>query len=85
MESDSGAGPGLKRLEIWQECFNEKVVPFNLSADEKTKAIDVAGEKVPLAHVLFKPNIFISTHVPRRYENTGDEDLMNMGSEYNPQ
>lgn len=80
VESDSGAGPGLVRLELWGECFNEKVKPFNLSHDEDTIEVDVAGEKVPLSHVLFKPNIFISTHVPRRYENTGDEDLMNEGS-----
>ncbi|MFX0207984.1 MAG: DUF362 domain-containing protein [Candidatus Hodarchaeota archaeon] len=79
-ESDSGAGPGLKRLEIWKGCFNEKVSPFNLSDDEDTKEVEVAGEVVPLSHILFKPNIFISTHVPRRYEGTGDEDLMNLGS-----
>jgi len=80
VESDSGAGPGLKRLEIWNECYSGKVVPFNLSDDPDTKEFDVAGESVPLSHVLFKPNILVSTHVPRRYENTGDEDLMNLGS-----
>ncbi|NHK32068.1 MAG: DUF362 domain-containing protein [Asgard group archaeon] len=80
VESDSGAGPGLERLEIWRDCFNEKVKPFNLSDDKKVFGVDVAGEIVPLSHILFKPNIFISTHVPRRYENTGDEDLMNEGS-----
>ncbi|MFX0064204.1 MAG: DUF362 domain-containing protein [Candidatus Hermodarchaeota archaeon] len=79
-ESDSGAGPGLKRLEIWKDCFNEKVSPFNLSDDEDTREVEVAGEVVPLSHILFKPNVFISTHVPRRYEGTGDEDLMNLGS-----
>ncbi|MFW9852730.1 MAG: DUF362 domain-containing protein [Candidatus Thorarchaeota archaeon] len=80
VESDSGAGPGLERLEIWRDCFNEKAKPFNLSHDKKTKLVNVAGENVPLSHVLFKPNIFVSTHVPRRYEEAGDEDLMNMGS-----
>jgi uncharacterized protein (DUF362 family) len=80
VESDSGAGPGLERLKIWNDCFNNRIVPFNLSLDETTKDVDVAGEIVPLSHVLFKPNIFVSTHVPRRYEDTGDEDLMNMGS-----
>ncbi|MFX0052074.1 MAG: DUF362 domain-containing protein, partial [Candidatus Hermodarchaeota archaeon] len=79
-ESDSGAGPGLKRLEIWKDCYNKRVMPFNLSDDEVTKEVDVAGEVVPLSHILFKPNVFISTHVPRRYEETGDEDLMNLGS-----
>jgi uncharacterized protein (DUF362 family) len=79
-ESDSGAGPGLKRLEIWEDCYNERVIPFNLSNDKETREVEVAGERVPLSHILFKPNTFISTHVPRRYEGTGDEDLMNMGS-----
>jgi uncharacterized protein (DUF362 family) len=80
VESDSGAGLGLERLKIWNECFNERVSPFNLSEDEKTSIVKVAGEDVSLSHVLFKPNIFFSTHVPRRYEESGDEDLMNLGS-----
>lgn len=80
VESDSGAGPGLQRLEIWNDCYTDKAVPFNLSNDSDTREVEVAGENVHLSHVLFKPNIFVSTHVPRRYENTGDEDLMNMGS-----
>jgi uncharacterized protein (DUF362 family) len=80
VESDSGAGPGLERLEIWQDCFTENIHPFNLSHDQETKDVNVAGEIVKLSHVLFKPNIFLSTHVPRRYEQTGDEDLMNEGS-----
>ncbi|MHA2499344.1 MAG: DUF362 domain-containing protein, partial [Candidatus Hodarchaeales archaeon] len=56
------------------------VSPFNLSDDQETKPVEVAGESVPLSHILFEPNTFISTHVPRRYEDTGDEDLMNLGS-----
>jgi len=80
VESDSGAGPGLKRLEIWRDCYNDRVVPFNLSDDKDTKAVEIAGESVPLSHILFEPNTFISTHVPRRYEDAGDEDLMNIGS-----
>ncbi|MHA2271890.1 MAG: DUF362 domain-containing protein [Candidatus Hodarchaeales archaeon] len=79
-ESDSGAGPGLKRLEVWNDCYNDHVSPFNLSDDQETKPVEVAGESVPLSHILFEPNTFISTHVPRRYEDTGDEDLMNLGS-----
>ena len=79
-ESDSGAGPGLERLEIWKSCYNDRVVPFNLSDDKDTRAVEIAGESVPLSHILFEPNTFISTHVPRRYEDAGDEDLMNMGA-----
>ena len=80
VESDSYAGPGLKRLEVWKDCYNERATPFNLSDDKDTKIIEVAGESVPLSHILFEPSTFISTHVPRRYEDAGNEDLMNMGS-----
>lgn len=80
IESDSGAGPGLERLRIWKDCYNDRVVPFNLSADKNTRTVEIAGESVPFSHILFEPNTFISTHVPRRYEEAGDEDLMNLGS-----
>jgi uncharacterized protein (DUF362 family) len=79
-ESDSFAGPGLERLEIWKDCYNDRVVPFNLSDDENTKEVEIAGETVPFSHVLFEPKSFVSTHVPRRFEETGDEDLMSMGT-----
>ncbi|MFX1508870.1 MAG: DUF362 domain-containing protein [Promethearchaeota archaeon] len=78
-ESDSGAGPGLKRLEVWNDCYTERATPFNLSEDEQVTLVDVAGEKIPFAHTLLEPKTFISTHVPRRYEQAGLEDLMNMG------
>ncbi|MHA2118681.1 MAG: hypothetical protein ACW98J_07155 [Candidatus Thorarchaeota archaeon] len=65
-ESDSGAGPGLKRLEIWRSCFNDRVVPFNLSDDEETQDVEIAGEKVPFPRIFSEPNTFVSTHVPRR-------------------
>ncbi len=78
-ESDSGAGPGLARLQIWQKCFSDRVVPFNLSEDKETRMVEVAGERVPFAQVLFEPKTFISTHVLRRYEEAGLEDLMNLG------
>jgi len=78
-ESDSGAGPGLKRLEVWNECYNEKAVPFNLSDDENTQLVKIAGEQVPFSQTLLDQKTFISTHVPRRYEKAGLEDLMNMG------
>lgn len=79
-ESDSYAGPGLKRLEVWRDCYNDRVAPFSLSDDHETKIVEVAGENVPLSHILFESNTFISTHVPRRYEDAGNEDLMNLGS-----
>jgi uncharacterized protein (DUF362 family) len=80
VESDSGAGPGLERLEIWSDCYSNKAKPFNLSDDEDIVEVKVAGEDVHLSHILFKPNIFVSTHVPRRFVEAGDDDLLNMGS-----
>ncbi|WP_455143015.1 DUF362 domain-containing protein [Candidatus Hodarchaeum mangrovi] len=80
VESDSGAGLGLERLRIWGSCFNEQVQPFNLSDDTQTTVVNVAGENVSLSNILFGNRTFVSTHVPRRYEETGDEDLMNLGS-----
>ncbi|MFX1565439.1 MAG: DUF362 domain-containing protein [Promethearchaeota archaeon] len=78
-ESDSRAGPGLKRLEVWNNCYNERAVPFNLSQDKETQLIEVAGEEIPFSQTLLQPKTLISTHVPRRYEKAGLEDLMNMG------
>ncbi|MHA2083388.1 MAG: DUF362 domain-containing protein [Candidatus Thorarchaeota archaeon] len=78
-ESDSGAGPGQERLKIWKDCYNERVIPFNLSNDEDTRNVNIAGEDVPFSHVLLEPNTFVSTHVARRFEEAGFEDLMNMG------
>ncbi len=79
VESDSGAGSGLKRLEVWNDCYNNRATPFNLSTDEYTQLVDIAGEQIPFAKTLLDPKTFISTHVPRRYEEAGLEDLMNQG------
>ena len=79
-ESDSNAGPGMERLKIWAECYNDRVTPFNLSHDGDTTEVEIAGEMVPFSHVLLEDNTFISTHVPRRYEHAGNESLMNLGS-----
>jgi len=78
-ESDSGAGPGLERLQIWRECFNDRVVPYNLSDDKETREVVIAGETVLFPLIFSESNTFISTHVPRRYEEAGLEDLMNLG------
>ncbi|MFX1605986.1 MAG: DUF362 domain-containing protein [Promethearchaeota archaeon] len=78
-ESDSGAGPGLKRLEIWNDCYTDRVIPFNISDDKDTKEVGIAGESVPFPKIFSQPRTFISTHVPRRYEDAGLEDLMNLG------
>jgi len=67
-ESDNYKGKGSERLQIWKTLFTERVIPFNLSDDTHTREVKIADEKIPLSHIVFKPNIFVSTHVLRRSE-----------------
>lgn len=67
-ESDNYKGTGSERLQIWNEVFTERVVPFNLSEDIDIKEVKIADETIGLSHILFKPNVFISTHVLRKYD-----------------
>jgi len=67
-ESDNYKGKGSERLQIWKSLFTKRVMPFNLSEDTNTRIVKVADEKIGLSHILFKPNVFVSTHVLRRYE-----------------
>ena len=79
-ESDSHAGEALARLQIWERLFNKRIVPFSLSSFDDVRGVSVTNEKIALSQVLFKPSIFVSTHVPRRYEDSGIDDLMSIGS-----
>jgi uncharacterized protein (DUF362 family) len=67
-ESDNYRGKGSERLQIWKELFSKRVVPFSLSEDTDTRVVKVADEQIGLSHILFKPNVFVSTHVLRVYE-----------------
>ncbi len=67
-ESDNYRGKGLKRLQKWKSLFSRRIVPFNLSEDTETKQVKIADEKIALSHILFKPNVLVSTHVLRTYE-----------------
>jgi len=67
-ESDNYLGRGSERLLIWKDLFNKRVVPFNLSDDMNVREVKIADEKIGFSHILFKPNVFVSTHVLRRYE-----------------
>jgi uncharacterized protein (DUF362 family) len=67
-ESDNYKGKGSERLQIWKDLFTKRVVPFNLSDDMNTKEVRIADEKMSLSHILFKPTVFVSTHVLREYE-----------------
>jgi uncharacterized protein (DUF362 family) len=68
-ESDNYRGTGSERLKLWKGLFTERVTPFNLSEDKVTKDVRITDENIPLSHILFKPNVFVSTHVLRKYEN----------------
>jgi uncharacterized protein (DUF362 family) len=67
-ESDNYRGTGTERLQKWKTLFSRRVVPFNLSEDKEKRQVKVADEKIGLSHILFKPNVFISTHIMRIYE-----------------
>ena len=68
IESDNYKGSGSERLQVWKELFSQKIVPFNLSEDTDTRQVDIAGEKMELSNLLFRPKIFVSTHALRKFE-----------------
>jgi uncharacterized protein (DUF362 family) len=68
VESDNYRGKALERLQIWKQVFSSRLVPFSLSDDMETRKLRVADEELGFSHVLFKPNVFVSTHVLRSYE-----------------
>jgi len=67
-ESDNYQGTGSERLQIWKELFTDNVIPFNLSGDTETRQFRIGGENLQLSHVLFKPNVSVSTHVLRTFD-----------------
>jgi uncharacterized protein (DUF362 family) len=67
-ESDNYQGTGSERLQIWKELFADNVLPFNLSEDTETRQFRIGGENLQLSHVLFKPSVFVSTHVLRTFD-----------------
>ncbi len=68
VESDNYRGTGSERLQKWTSIYDGKVTPFNLSEDTETRKVKIADEDIQLSHVLFKPNVFVSTHVLRTFE-----------------
>ncbi len=67
-ESDNYQGTALERLQIWRELFNERVTPIDLSDQANTQRITLAGHEMNLAETLFKPNVLVSTHILRSFE-----------------
>jgi uncharacterized protein (DUF362 family) len=68
IESDNYRGTGSERLEIWNELYSDRVVPFNLSEDTETQTITITGEEMELSHLLFESRVLVSSHTLRRYE-----------------
>jgi len=67
-ESDNYQGTGSERLQVWKELFTDNVVPFNLTQDTETRQCRIDDENLQLSHILFKPNVFVSTHVLRTFD-----------------
>jgi len=67
-ESNNYKGTGTERLRIYERILSKKVLSFNLSEDAETRKLKIAGEKMGLSHVLFKPNVLVSVHVLRNSE-----------------
>jgi uncharacterized protein (DUF362 family) len=68
-ESDNYQGIGSDRLQVWKKLFTERVIPYNLSDDTNLREVEIAGETIELSHILFKPNILISTMALRNNPN----------------
>jgi uncharacterized protein (DUF362 family) len=68
VESDNYKGTGSERLTIWKQLFSARVIPFNLSEDKETRKIRAIDQDFNLSHLLFKPNVFVSTHILRTFE-----------------
>jgi len=67
-ESDNYQGTGSERLQVWKDLFTDNVVPFNLTQDTATRPCRIDDENLQLSHILFKPNVFVSTHVLRTFD-----------------
>lgn len=68
-ESDNYRGTGSERLQIWKQLYSERVVPFNLSNDSQLKKANIAGQEMTLSHILFKPRVFVDTHILRSFKD----------------
>jgi uncharacterized protein (DUF362 family) len=67
-ESDNYKGPATRRLQVYADVFSQRLVPLSLSEDAEARQVRIAGERVELSHLLFKPNVLVSTHVFRRFD-----------------
>ena len=68
VESDNYQGNGLERLQVWKQLFTNRTIPFSLSDDANVIDVRLAGQEMKLSNTLFKPNIFVDTHILRSFE-----------------
>ena len=68
-ESDNYKGTGSERLQIWKELYSKRVVDFNLSNDLELRKASIASQEMNLSHILFKPNVFVDTHILRSFKD----------------
>jgi uncharacterized protein (DUF362 family) len=67
-ESDSYCGKALDRIDhCYHDLLSERVVGHSLSEDPDMRRQTIAGEEMDLSSALFKPNVFISTHILRTF------------------
>jgi uncharacterized protein (DUF362 family) len=67
-ESDNYCGGALERLQqCYGQLFSGRVRPLSLSDSNQFQLCSIAGEDMPLSQALFKPNVFVSTHVLRTF------------------
>jgi hypothetical protein len=66
-ESDNYVDKALKRLQVYKSVFTDRVVPFSLSDGKAVKRLKIADEEMDLSQVMFKPNVFVDTHVLRSF------------------
>ncbi len=67
-ESDNYRGKALERLQIWRELVNDRVSPFDLSDNRQVRSVKLADMEMNLSRILFKPNVFVSTHILRSFQ-----------------
>lgn len=68
VESDNYRGKGRDRLEIWRSLYDQRIQPVSLSEPQATRSVTVTGEELRFPEILFKPRVFVSTHILRVFD-----------------
>lgn len=72
VETDNYQGTATDRLKVWESLFSDTVVPVNLSDETETIPVRIPNPirdvTIDLAKLVFKPRVFVDTHVMRAYD-----------------